>query len=98
VLKVGLIGKAKPKRVVVKECGRDSFLGLINPIMTLLILCGRGTTGQSNYQARLMEKLEKDAAAMLKRGYRIASSREYERTTLGISYYKVTYELVDPPR
>ena len=98
VLEMGLFGEAKRKHIVVKEYGRDSFLGLINPIMTLLILCGRGTTGQSNYQARLMEKLEKDAAAMLKRGYRIASSREYERTTLGISYYKVTYELIDPPK
>jgi hypothetical protein len=95
---MGLFGDAKRKHVVVKEYGRDSFLGLINPIMTLLILGGRGTGGRSNYQARLMENMEKDAAAMFRRGYRISSSREYERATLGISYYKVTYELIDPPK
>jgi hypothetical protein len=46
----------------------------------------------------LLENMEKDAAAMFRRGYRISSSREYERATLGISYYKVTYELIDPPK
>lgn len=93
---MGLFGEAKPKRIVVKEYGRDSLLGLINPIMTLLILGGRGTRGRSNYQARLMENMDKDAAAMFRQGYRISSSREYERATLGISYYKVTDELIDP--
>lgn len=97
MFEMGLFGEAKPKHIVVKQYGRDSFLGLINPIMTLLILGGRGTRGRSNYQARLMENMEKDAAAMIRQGYRISSSREYERTALGISYYKVTYELIDPP-
>jgi hypothetical protein len=93
---MGLFGKAEPKRVVVKEYGRDSFLGLINPLMTFLILSGRGSTARSNYQARLIEKMEDDSVAMQRLGYRMVSSREYERPALGITYFKVTYELAEP--
>jgi hypothetical protein len=46
---MGLFGEAKPKRVVVKEYGRDSFLGLINPIMTFVILGARGANYRSTY-------------------------------------------------
>lgn len=97
-LEMGLLGNAKPKHVVVKAYGRDSFLGLINPVMTFFILAGRNPNARTGYQARLIENMEKDAAVMLRQGYRISSSREYERAALGISYYKVTYELIDPPR
>ena len=95
---MGLFGDAKPKRVVIKEYGRDSFLGLINPIMTFMILGGRGANYRSNYQDRLLQKMQDDAAEMAGHGYRIVSSREYERPALGISYFKVTYELVEPPK
>ena len=91
-------GKAEPKRVVVKEYGRDSFLGLINPLMTLFIFGARGSTARTNYQARIIEKMEDDSVAMQRLGYRVASSQEYERPALGISYFKVTYELVEPPK
>lgn len=94
---MGLFGKPKPKPVVVKEYGRDNFLGLINPIMTFFVLSGRNTNARTVYQDRLLEKMEKDAVAMARLGYRIASTREYERPALGIAYYKVTYEPVDPP-
>jgi hypothetical protein len=33
---------------------------------------------------------------MQRLGYRVVSSREYERSALGITYFKVTYELVEP--
>jgi hypothetical protein len=50
------------------------------------------------YQARLSEKREDDSVAMRRLGYRVVSSREYERSALGIIYFKVTYELVEPPK
>jgi hypothetical protein len=93
---MGLFVDAKRKRVV-KEYGRDSFLGLINPIMTFFILGARRADYRSNYRDRLMQKMEKDAVEMARRGYRVVSSREYERPAFGISYLKVTYELVEPP-
>jgi hypothetical protein len=95
---MGLFGKAKPRRIEVKEYGRDSFLGLINPLMTFFILGARSTTARGNYQARLIEKMEDDSVEMRRRGYRVVSSREYERSALGITYFKVTYELVEPPK
>ena len=76
----------------------DSFLGLINPLMTFFILGARSTTARGNYQARLIEKMEDDSVEMRRRGYRVVSSREYERSALGITYFKVTYELVEPPK
>jgi hypothetical protein len=94
---IGFFGKAKPKRVVVKEYGRDSFLSLINPLMTFFILGARNATARSNCQARLIEKMEDDSVEMHTRGDRVVSSREYERPALGITYFNVTYELVEPP-
>jgi hypothetical protein len=35
-VQVGLLGSAKPKRMVVKTDGRDSLLGLVNPLLTLI--------------------------------------------------------------
>ena len=95
---MGLFGKAKRKRVVVKEYGRDSFLGLMNPLLTFFILGARNATARTKYQARLIEKMEDDSVAMQRLGYRVVSSQEYERSALGITYYKVTYKLVEPPK
>ena len=93
---MSLFGKAEPKRVVVKEYGRDLLLlaalnpipGL-NPLMTVLM--PRLVEGRAELQARAIEK---DAALMAKRGYRIASSQEYAPRP-GITYRKVTYELIE---
>ncbi|MGZ6265641.1 MAG: hypothetical protein ACXWN4_01875 [Candidatus Limnocylindrales bacterium] len=95
---IGFFGKAKPRRVVVREYGRDSFLGLLNPLMTFLILGARNATARTNYRARLIEKMEDDSVEVRRLGYRVVSSREYERPALGITYFKVTYELVQPPK
>jgi hypothetical protein len=94
---MGLFGEAKPKRIVAKQYGRDSFLGLANPIAAFFLLGGQGMKGQLRSQARVVESMEKDAVSMAKQGYRIVSTLEYERPALGIRYLKVTYELVDPP-
>jgi hypothetical protein len=34
---------------------------------------------------------------MTKKGYRIASSEQYEMAPFGVIWHKVTYELVEPP-
>jgi hypothetical protein len=49
-------------------------------------------------QARLIEKMEDDSVEMRKLGYRVVTSREYEISALGITYFKVAYELVEPPK
>jgi len=38
---MGLFGEAKPKRIVAKQYGRDSFLGLANPIAAFFLLGGQ---------------------------------------------------------
>jgi hypothetical protein len=92
---IGLSGKTKPKRVVVKEYGRDLVLlaalnpipGL-NPLMTALM--PRLVEGRLESQTRAIER---DATLMAKRGYRVVASQEYTPRP-GIAYHKVTYELI----
>jgi len=90
---MGLFAKSAPRRIVVKTYGRGSLLGLLGPIFAFL-MASRGMNGWQQSAARDMER---DAAEMTRRGYRIASSQEYGIPLLGITYQKVTYELVDPP-
>jgi hypothetical protein len=84
---MGLFGQGKPKRIVVKQYGGDSSLGLASP-MAAYLLRSEGSG---------VEKMEKDALAMAKQGYRIVSTQEQEHPTSGVRYLKVTYELGDPP-
>jgi hypothetical protein len=42
------------------------------------------------------EELARVGGPPITDGYRVVSSREYERSALGITYFKVTYELVEP--
>ena len=90
-----IFGKREPQGIVVKEYGRDSFLGLINPLMTFLLLGGRARQRGTAVPPRVVDNMEKDAAEMARRGYRVVSTHEYERPALGIAYFKVTYELVN---
>jgi hypothetical protein len=94
---MSLFGRTNTPRVVVKEYGRDSFLGLISPLLTLVLLAARGPRPSSGPPPRVLDKMEKDARAMAARGYRVVASDEYEQPAFGISYVKVTYELVSPP-
>ena len=91
---MGLFGTTGPKRTVVKTYGRGSLLGGLNLILAYL-MASRGMNGWQESAARAMED---DAVAMARQGYRIVSSGEYGLPRFGIVYYKVTYELVDPPR
>lgn len=82
----------EPKRIVVREYGRDSFLGLLSPLLALITV---GILGPDRRAATIERAMEKDAALMFARGYRIASTHEYTVPRLGVGYLKVTYELVD---
>ena len=83
--KLSLFGKTAPRRVIVKEYGRDTFLGLLNQLLTLFVLGPLGIEGAAELQARVAEPMEKDAAEMLRHGYRIAATQEYERPALAAS-------------
>ena len=83
----------RAKRTVVKTYGRGNLLGLLSPLLAMFMVSA-GLHGSRDAAAREMED---DAVAMARRGYRIASSRERTLQRFGISWYEVTYELVDPP-
>jgi hypothetical protein len=87
------LGKSDPKRIVVKTYGRDSILfGLVSPLIASLFAGRFGAAARSEAQVRAMEN---DANDMVRRGYRIVSSREYKLPGLGMLYREVRYELVD---
>jgi len=44
---------------------------------------------------RLALAVERDALAMRRRGYRIASTHDYTMPLFGVTYRKVTYELME---
>ena len=96
---MGLFGKAKPKRIVVKMpkpivvkmYGPGGFVGLLNPFVTA-VMVARGSWREPE-----VELIEKDTQEMAKQGYRMVSSQQYKLPLLGIAYQEVTYELVDAP-
>ncbi len=91
-----LFGSSKPPRTVVREYGRDSFLGLLSPVLAAVYVSVLGPQARERYEAGLRERMEKDASDMIRRGYRIVSEHRYTMTPFGIAYIKVTYELVEP--
>jgi len=100
---MGPFGKAEskrivvrlPKRTVVKVYGPGSFLGLMNPIMTsLMVSLGLWEARESE----LTQAMEQDAQQMANQGYRILSTQELRWPLLGFPYLRVTYELIGGPR
>ena len=89
---MGLFGKSERQRIVVKEYGRNSFLAVSVPLIALLV----GRQGMERRQQAQALEMEKDSGLMLNKGYRIVSSQQYMLPMLSISYWKVTYELIDP--
>lgn len=96
---MGLFGKAEPKRIVlklpkrtvVKVYGPGSFLGLMNPVMTsLMIKLGFWDARESE----LIHVMDQDGQEMADQGYRIVSSQAFKMPLLGFPYQKVTYELI----
>jgi hypothetical protein len=84
---------SRTKRTVTKTYGRGNLLGLLSPFLAMFMVSA-GMHGSRDAAAREMED---DAVAMARRGYRVVSSRERSLERFGISWYEVTYELVDPP-
>jgi hypothetical protein len=91
---MGPSGTDKRKRIVVKAYGRGSLLGVLSLPFSYL-MASRGMRGWQESAARDMED---DAVEMARHGYRVVASGEYGMPRFGITYYKVTYELVDEPR
>jgi hypothetical protein len=84
-----------PERIVVKEYGRDSILfAAVNPVMSA-IMVSLGLNARMQSEERLALRIERDAVAMRQRGYRIASTHEYRVPLFGVTYRKVTYELIE---
>ncbi len=86
-----LFGPAEPKPIVVKTYGRGSLLGLLSLLFAYLM----ASRGMHGWQERAARDMEDDAVAMTRQGYRVAASGEYGIPLLGITYFKVTYQLVD---
>jgi len=83
---------------VVKEYGRDGTLfAAVNPLPSVFMVRVLGLQPPVPSAERIALAMERDAVEMTRRGYRLASS--YERTfpLFGVTYRKVTYELIEPP-
>ncbi len=80
---------------MVKTYGRDSLLALLNPLLALMAQAfGFRLRLKSEDQVAL--EMERDAVAMMRKGYRIVSSQQYEIAPFGAIWHKVTYELGEP--
>ncbi len=95
-------GLGQPARTIVKSYGRDSLLFWINPLISA-IQASLGMRVGLCSEADVLDKMQKDALAMADRGYRVVASDEYDLPILlapgrRASYYRVTYELIKPPR
>ncbi len=88
---MGQLARRRPPEVVVKTYGRGSLLGLLS-IPFAFLMASRGMNGWQRSAARDMED---DAVAMARQGYRVVASGEYGIPLLGITHYKVTYQLVE---
>jgi hypothetical protein len=91
-----LFGATSPRRLVVRTYGRDSLIGLLSPLLALVVRAfGMQLRLNSEDQVRL--EMEQDAVAMTRKGYRVASSEQFEIQPLGIVWHRVTYELPESP-
>lgn len=77
------------RQKIVKTYGRGSLLG----ILSLPIAFVMARAGMHGWEDSAVQAMQKDAAKMLKRGYRIVSTEEYTVPAFGFVYYKVVYEL-----
>jgi hypothetical protein len=82
----------KAARSVVKTYGRRNLLGVLS-LMFAWLMARQGMHGAQEAAAREMED---DAVAMSRGGYRVVDSKELGLPQLGIVYYRVTYELMEP--
>lgn len=100
---MGLFAPAKPKRTIVKDYGRDTFLVAFNFLLAPLVALLGLRVGLLS-EADVRDRMEKDALRMAERGYRVASADRrvvpwLARVGWGdrASFYRVTYELTRLP-
>ena len=91
---MGLFRRSKPEWVV-KTYGRDSLVGLLTPLLAA-VATSMGVKLRMQSDVQVIANMERDAILMSRQGYRIASSMQYEIPFFGVTYQKVTYELVNP--
>ena len=90
-------GSSAPPRLVVKEYGRDGILfAAVNPVLSAFMV-RLGLQPPVPSEERIARAVEKDAVAFARRGYRMASTHDYTIPLFGVTYRKVTFELIDPP-
>ena len=95
-----IFGPAKPKRVVVREYGRDSLVVWANVLMAP-VFAALGLRVGLRSEEQLAAKIETDAAEMRRKGYLVASTQTFSLPVIGAprqraSWYRVTYELGSP--
>ena len=83
---------ASSPRTITKAYGRGGFLGLLSPVLAFFM----ASRGMNGWQETAIRQMEDDAVAMVRRGYRVAATQEIGVPLLGITAYKVTYELMRP--
>ena len=96
----GLFGPSEPKRIVVREYGRDSLLVWANLLLAPLFAALGMRVGIQS-EERLAARIEADAAAMRTRGYLVSSTQTFSLPVIGAprqtaNWYRVTFELVSP--
>ena len=87
------LGTRRPPQRVVKVYGLGSLLGAWSLLIAYLMAAG----GMHGWRDSAIRDMEKDAVELEKRGYRVVSTDEYALPLFGMGYFKVVYELADPP-
>jgi hypothetical protein len=84
--------EARPQSIVVRTYGRGSLLGLIQPLFAWLM----AQAGLHGWEQSARADMERDAQAMLRRGYRVTAVDEYALAPFAITWFRVTYVLDSP--
>lgn len=96
----GLLGPSEPKRIVVREYGRDSLLVWANLLLAPLF-AALGLRVGVRSEEQLAARIEADASAMGKKGYLVASTQTLSLPVIGArrqtaNWYRVTFECASP--
>jgi hypothetical protein len=96
-----LLGVGTPARTVVRSYGRDSLVLWVNPLLSAL-QARLGLRVGLRSQAAVRDRMQRDVLAMADRGYRVASSEQFDLPVAlapgeQASWFRVTYELVERP-